>query len=312
MTNYFKTFVTSLNISDCRVCNFPSLIFLCGGSLESFQSKPKSARGFYIKHVEENNPELKTKFILAEAINDWYDENIYKDLLSFERDLASLSSLTVLFVESAGSIAELGAFSLLEPINKSLFAIIESDKSAERSFINLGPVRYIKNIREGSIHFYKWEIVTPKNGREIFFLSEDAIDLTERILNFHKSLPKELSFVPKNVGHVILFIADVINVLIISKLSEIQIILKSLGIPLKERILNRYVYILQKLGLVKKVSYSNNDYFVACKDTSYIRYSFQPQTSLRDMDKWRTFFQKEYEEHDPRKMRAYRSYLRSK
>lgn len=153
--------------------------------------------------------------------------------------------------------------------------------------------------------------MTPKNGREISFLPEDAIDLTERILDFHKSLPKELSFVPENVGHVILFIADVINVLIISKLSEIQIILKSLGIPLKERILNRYVYILQKLGLVKKVSYSNNDYFVASKDTSYIRYSFQPRTSLRDMDKWRTFFQKEYEEHDPRKMRAYRSYLRS-
>ncbi len=56
---------------------------------------------------------------IAEHYKDWSHDSIYRDLVSFERHVAELSSVIVLVLESPGSIADLGLFSVIDEFKKS-------------------------------------------------------------------------------------------------------------------------------------------------------------------------------------------------
>ena len=58
--------------------------------------------------------------ILAEDLNAFFPEGEYKDILKFETDIAQICDLIILFSESYGSAAELGAFSMIEEIARRL------------------------------------------------------------------------------------------------------------------------------------------------------------------------------------------------
>ena len=77
--------------------------------------------------------------------NEWYQEGNYKDLLTLEKDIASMSGLVVIIPESAGSIAELGSFVMIEKIKKKLLIFIEAQYTNKQSFIWNG---IIKNFQQ--------------------------------------------------------------------------------------------------------------------------------------------------------------------
>ena len=68
----------------------------------------------------------------------------YTVLLSFESDIAQVVGLNVLFVESAGSLAELGAFAASRTIAPSLLAILDDFYYAQSSFVRNGPVKHLE------------------------------------------------------------------------------------------------------------------------------------------------------------------------
>ena len=109
-------------------------IFICGGH--------KSPRRDDIhKYINNHHPNIHT--FQAETIWDAVSRS-GKSSLEIEQQLASLSDIIVIIVESPGSIAELGAFSSSRDLRKKLMLFIKEEHRDIDSFINTGPIRWTK------------------------------------------------------------------------------------------------------------------------------------------------------------------------
>lgn len=76
-----------------------------------------------------------------------FDEQMFiknHNLLSLENLLAESVDAIVLCVESVGSFTELGAFSNHQKLNDKLLVYIDEQYQRKNSFVNLGPVKYLK------------------------------------------------------------------------------------------------------------------------------------------------------------------------
>ena len=105
MTNPLEAFASSLDLNASRVLNSPSLIFLCGGPLTQETGDDPSARAIFYQRLKEEHQDLFKRVLLAEHANKWSRiGRQYGNLLDLENDLAGLSAVILLFVESAGSI----------------------------------------------------------------------------------------------------------------------------------------------------------------------------------------------------------------
>lgn len=88
---------------------------------------------------------------------DIFDELLYssktKDLLSLEGLLADSVDAIVLIPESPGSFAELGAFANDEKLRKKLICIVDKKYKKDKSFINQGPLKLVKNANPSGLIF---------------------------------------------------------------------------------------------------------------------------------------------------------------
>lgn len=120
-------------------------VFLCGGAIDdrgNGRSKMASIFDAYSKY------ELL------------YPEDIFDDLLAgqgqhsllhLENILADCVDVIVLFPESPGSFAEIGAFSNNPRLAKKLIVLSNKNYKSNKSFINYGPYRLIKESKTGSV-----------------------------------------------------------------------------------------------------------------------------------------------------------------
>ena len=148
-------FTKSLRLDKCKIQNRPDLIFLCGGPIAR-NGAFLSARDFFYRYLLRNLAWAK-RIKLAEDISTWFQkDNAFPDLLQLENYLAHLAAATVLFVESPGSIAELGAFAASDELRPKTLAVLNTAYGSDKSFIADGPVRRIKGENEKHIHYYTW------------------------------------------------------------------------------------------------------------------------------------------------------------
>jgi hypothetical protein len=69
------------------------------------------------------------------------DEGV--NALQMEEQLAGLADLLIVVAESAGTFAELGAFSVSAQLRRKLFPIVDRKYSNDRSFLNTGPITWV-------------------------------------------------------------------------------------------------------------------------------------------------------------------------
>ena len=93
----------------------------------------------------------------------YYPEELFEELLgsSASYDLLSLENLlarsvhsVVILLESPGAIAELGAFSNHSVLRNRLVVVVDEKYRRKKSFIMVGPVRYLKNNTESRIIYH--------------------------------------------------------------------------------------------------------------------------------------------------------------
>ncbi len=119
------------------------------------ESPPVSVRGRLLEYWAVHEGDLEASHVLAENFKDYLSENTYSDLLIFEDDIAKTSSLIVIFLESPGSIAELGLFCNIEALNSKLIVIAPSEETKNKnSFIYLGPITFLREKSENSVAIY--------------------------------------------------------------------------------------------------------------------------------------------------------------
>ena len=113
---------------------------------------------------------------------DIFDELLYssqsKDLLSLENLLAESVDAIILIPESPGSFAELGAFANDEKLRTKIVCVLDQQYKKDKSFINQGPVKLIKNANKSGV---------------IFIDPNKAVEEVERIVPLLKRLKKTSS-----------------------------------------------------------------------------------------------------------------------
>lgn len=130
-------------------------IFLCGG----VSKKNKKSIRDSLREILDDTKNIRTLYpedIFIEILT--LDKN--SDLLSLEKVLADNCDLICIVAESAGSLVELGAFVNNKNTKKKVIALIDKDRKKDRSFIMLGPVKYLEKSNNNHVIFYNSDIET--------------------------------------------------------------------------------------------------------------------------------------------------------
>jgi hypothetical protein len=220
-----STFTESVEPNAFTIQNQPDYIFLCGGPLTDFKY---SLRAHFFEEKAKKKPSLFKRIQLAENADQWYQSRkLFDDLLELEQYLAGLSACVLLFVESAGAIAEFGAFSQMALLRDKLVVVIEDSYSGQQSFINNGLVAHLKQINPDSVLSYPWFSYTGSIRGEIDpVIAKETLDEVEATLDgLLAKKPKTVLFQQNNHGHLMLLITDLVILNVVLLQHEIQTLL---------------------------------------------------------------------------------------
>ena len=313
----YTEWISAVDLTKTRIVKFPSFIFLCGGPISNDQEKFLSCRDIFYSYIKKNSCSFRGNIIRAEEVFKYFEHSDYQDLLRFESDLAELSSLTVLFSESPGSIAELGSFAVLKTIQDRLLVVMHQEDAHRETFIWRGPVLFLKNLaksngKEDPITIYNWQ--KKKEGNEYFDTGNftDAEDLTETIESIISKQPKTVSFSKNQLGHIMLLIICFLKIVQLATLEEIIFTLNGFGIDQELKTVKQQLSLLKSLGLIALKPYRNYEFYIAAPQSNWFSWGYDTKTAkIRDPDRWTTQFIEFYKYNQKEKFRALRSYLKS-
>ena len=84
MLQLLQPFFKSIDPTALTVRHFDGFVFLCGGFVASATDDPASIRDFAYREILSREQELAKRVYQAEDVNEWYGEDGYSDLISFE------------------------------------------------------------------------------------------------------------------------------------------------------------------------------------------------------------------------------------
>ncbi len=124
-------------------------VFLCGGSAPNQENLRRK--------VGEEISSLKSKY----RYTAYYPEDMFielilgrarRDLFSLENMLAQSAHAVAILLDGPGTFVELGAFANHRGLKDKLILVIDPRYQRAKSFINLGPVRYLRARTRSRIH----------------------------------------------------------------------------------------------------------------------------------------------------------------
>lgn len=275
-------FAKSLKIRGCRIRNTPNLIFLCGGKIADRRRVHQSARDFFHRHLSKEHPSIAQRVKLAEEINAWFNPTEFSDLLELEIYLADLSDLTILFVESPGSIAELGAFSASNVLRPKTLAVINSVYGSGRSFISDGPIRKMREENPQLVHSYDWDRKHLNSRSTLSELQVMAQELATFLTLRDSSRERGHAFDSTKPGHVLLLVSDLIRISGVATSTEISECLSAIGHKTTREQVKRYLSLLEGLQFIKRKEESTQTFYVSTTSTPFIRYAYDSGAALKD------------------------------
>lgn len=169
---YSKKTIESLKsslVSDEYKSNtYPKFIFLCGAGYSKQDEYNITNRGIIDSYIKSKDKYGNIFIVLSEKLWEYgFTSNI--DLLTFEEFLAEVSDSIILFSESPGSYAELGAFAYAgNEFSKKLTIVIDKKYEGSKSFLNTGPVFKSKNNKANVIYapLLNCELLSSKEMRD--------------------------------------------------------------------------------------------------------------------------------------------------
>lgn len=270
---------------------------------------PKPPIGFRDVFFREWNKLTRHDFtlMLAEDADPLTDDAGYRDLLAFERDIAQVVGLILLFVESPGSLAELGAFAALSEVAPSLLAVVTDEHYARVSFIKNGPIRYLEHeFGEESVLSLDTEHISWSDGRydqlNLVEFMREAMEATKRRLD---QLAKYRKLNTRISGHAILLMTGLCQEFGALRAGEIKDYLKQAGFEeINDERFRNFVYCAELLGWIKKIRKGHNVFYAATDSEHAIQYKFLPGATNSDKDRWRSDLRVYWKNHDVSRFRA--------
>ncbi|WP_200232252.1 retron St85 family effector protein [Rubrivivax gelatinosus] len=291
-----------IDLHASRLKPYEGFIFLCGGKTDIRSHEPVSIRDAMYRELAKDAA-VEKRVRVAEHYKDWSHESIYRDLVSFERHLAELSSVIVLVLESPGSIAELGLFSVVEEFQAKLLVFIETDHYQSPSFIKLGPVDYLEKIHSNSAECHRWMAQVdrrpkfdPKAAQEL------QPELAEAVLKRAQKPAPEHTFRTASWLDTALLLCDFLSLCSALTLREMRGLLEQLGHPKAESELKQYLFILQKVGLIAVEPKGDQRFYVGIEDRQF--YWFHIREGTVDFSRFRANQIADYAANDKKRFRA--------
>lgn len=151
-----KQLFADLDQANLRIGRPAKFVFLCGGRADPTNPTIPYSLRQYLLHERSVARNLSGEVVLAETANQLYRDTSYGDLISFEEDIAQLSASVMVITESAGSLAELGAFTANDRIRPRVSIISQSQYANAESFVRFGPVERIRKDDVDRVAFFPW------------------------------------------------------------------------------------------------------------------------------------------------------------
>jgi hypothetical protein len=293
---------SKIDLSASRLKPYEGFIFLCGGPTDVAATHPVSIRDAIYRELAKDK-DIDRRIRVAEHYKDWSSEATYTDLVSFERHLAELSSVIVLVLESAGSIAELGLFSVIEEFKKKLLVFIETEHYRTDSFIRLGPIDYLEKNCNNSAECHRW---MRGSGRAAVFDQIAASDLQTDLaaaVRSRASLPSpERQLHPSGWLDGALLVCDLLNICSALTIRELRQLLDGLGCQRNESEVKQLLFLLTRMGLLAMEPKGDQRFYVSTDAREFVRFGMRDTTF--DLMRFRSDLLDLYQRADKKRFRA--------
>ena len=304
-----------VNPSHVTVHQFDGFIFLCGGALNRDGDAFASARGYTVSRVSASRTIAGRSILLAEKLTTLLQGDDYQDLLDFEKHVAALCACVLIFVESPGSIAELGSFSVMPDLASKLLVVCEQRfESAPPSFIFLGPIASLRRRRSASVQvfpIYDATDSTPKVSTEFLddcweYIEGAVADSLQRVVSESDLLTNDLS-------HQMVLVASLVDLMVASKLGELEEGLNVFGIDLKDRSLRKILRVLEQFGFIAAIHYGNELFYHSKLEHSLVTFRPSDSSDIKVFDRirFKAKILECYSEGDPRRFKAIKAFRRA-
>lgn len=170
------------------------VVFLCGG----FNSSRRDQIDAYLAKFH--------KDLLV-----FYADNVWNHIsgrpganaLLMEEQLAQLADVVVIIVESPGTMAELGAFSVGDALRKKLLVLMKDRYKNSNSFINTGPIRWVDADSK-----FKPVIYT-----SFAPILSCAVEIDERLSRLSAPRSQSVTDLPNRPKHLLFMLCDLVQVI---------------------------------------------------------------------------------------------------
>jgi hypothetical protein len=298
-------FAQAVDLGKTRVTQFPGFILICGGPTIAEPGIPTSLRDYIMRHLSLAYPAAASRIVTPEELSDWATDSVYPNIFELEDHLAALASVIVIFVESPGSIAELGAFCLLKGVTDKLLVFVQERHFKQSSFIRLGPLRYLDQRNPRSVQTYPWETTGSGPTERIVEASVEPVrdEICKEIVSSHGASGINRAFV-RGHGDEMLLICDLLNQLIGLKFQEIRQYLSLMGIDISSTKLKQFLYILDRLRMIEPVRRGHQQYYVPAVFDRYIRFGLKDGAPAYDRARFLMDVAEFYRREDPARAAA--------
>ena len=253
---------TFLSIIDKEACfvefSGMPIVLLCGGFVETKERPDDPTPSIKSLRHAVINSETSYETFIPENIKSWQSDGVFKNLMHFEEDLASICSLVVVILESYGSLAELGAFFQHPDLSHKIIVIRSTDFNDHPSFINLGILRHLAEKDISRVKSYPWDIKNPSTSITTEVVG-DVISGIQEVLN---QLPRRPELNLSNKSHVVVLICEIIELFSALKESEIHEYLTLLGVAITKEEIRRKLFLLERFRLIKKGAYDDATFYL--------------------------------------------------
>lgn len=170
------------------------VLFLCGGA----GSVARDSLRDYLRKARPN-----IRLFYAEQVWDQIAARTGRSALEMEADLAGLADILIIIVESPGTFAELGAFSLSADLRLKLLPIVDRAYAGSNSFISSGPLRWIDSASQ----------FAPTVFVPLARILECVDEVEKRLDRLGKAKPTRVDDLASSPKHLLFFIADLVAVI---------------------------------------------------------------------------------------------------
>jgi len=273
-----EVFTSSVSPTATRIQSLPAIVLVFGGPLSS--DPHSSARQIFINWLLAKRHAISPLVRTPEQFEDWNKLEGYENLIDFERDAGSLSKAIVLFSESAGSFAELGAFCMDDVLAERLFVVVDKYHYNAGSFIANGPIKKIEKHHKGAICVV--DTIDPKK------IEPQLGQVADAVLEKINSTPRTIAFDPTHQRDQSLLVADIVE--LFGALTEYELLqlIRFMGVGISRARLEQIVNQLIRFELVHLVGKMTKRFVIPPKNReSYLNYATAQEGTAFDRQRFK-------------------------